>query len=124
MIEKDRRDKMKPTIKNKEPIESQFKMFDTFTKLMLTVMISLLIVIFASGKYMTSHNMNAEGTDNVVNNMASSVAKVNHHPFINLPGDAQVGAFTVSAFFAGLIVGHYWEKLFGESSKKKDDIDV
>lgn len=115
---------MKSTIKDKKAIKPQFKMFDAFTKLMLTVMISLLIVIFASGKYMTSHNMNADGTDNLVNNMASSVTKASHHPFISLPGDAQVGAFTVSAFFAGLIVGHYWEQLFGESSKKKDDIDV
>jgi len=114
MIKKGRRDNMK----------SEVKMFDGFTKLMLTVMISILIVIFASGKYMSSRNMDAAGTDNNVNNMASSVAKVPHHPFIELPGDAEVGAFTVSAFFAGIIIGHYWEKLFGESTKKKDDMDV
>lgn len=115
---------MKSTIKNQKSSKPQVKMFDAFTKLMFTVMISLLIVIFASGKYMTSHKMDAKGTDNVVNNMASSVAKANHHPFISLPGDAEVGAFTVSAFFAGLIVGHHWEKLFGEANKKEDDMDV
>ena len=62
--------------------------------------------------------MEAGGTDDAVNNMASQVTKIQHHPFIELPGDAQVGAFSVANFFAGLIVGHHWEKLFGKSKRE------
>ena len=94
------------------------KWFDSFTKTMLIVMLSILLCIFAAGKYMESHKMDAGGTDDKVNNMASQVTHVKHHPFTELPGDAQVGAFSVANFFAGLIVGHNWEKLF---AKRKPD---
>ena len=101
----------------------QVKWFDSFTKMMLTVMITILIFIFISGKYMDSHKMEAGGTDDAVNNLASVVTKVAHHPFIDLPGDAQVGAFSVANFFAGLVVGHHWEKLFGDKKKKEEEDD-
>lgn len=93
-----------------------------FTKVMLGVMIFLLCCIFASGKYMSSHKMEAGGTDDTVNNMASKVTHVAHHPFIELPGDAQIGAFSVANFFAGLIVGHQWENLFAKPKKEEDSL--
>lgn len=102
----------------------QFKWFDSFTKVMLTVMFVILLFIFGAGKYMDSHKMEAGGTDDVVNNMASQVAHETAHPFINLPGDAQVGAFSVANFFAGLIVGHHWEKLFGKQKSKEESLEV
>ncbi|MFL0196950.1 hypothetical protein ACJDU8_15485 [Clostridium sp. WILCCON 0269] len=97
------------------------KWFDKYTKILLAVMFVILLFIFASGKYMDRHKMEAGGTDDSVNNMASKVTKIEHHPFIELPGDAEVGAFSVANFFAGLIVGHHWEKLFGESASKKKE---
>lgn len=102
--------------------ENEISWFDSFTKKMLAVMFIILMFIFVSGKYMDSHSMEAGGTDDAVNNLASSVNKVEHHPFIELPGDAEVGAFSVANFFAGLIVGHHWEKLFGEKKKEESDI--
>lgn len=87
--------------------------FDSFTKTMLVIMFAILIFIFAAGKYMDAHKMAAGGTDDKVNTMAST----NHHPFVELPGDAQVGAFSVANFFAGLIVGHHWQKLFGKKEE-------
>lgn len=101
----------------KENGKTDVKWFDGFTKMILIVMTVLLIFIFASGKYMAAHNMEAGGTDDKVNTMASS----QHHPFAELPGDAQVGAFSVANFSAGLIVGHYWEKLFGKGKGKDQD---
>lgn len=85
---------------------------DSFTKTMLAIMFVLLLFIFAAAKYMDSHHMEAGGTDDAVNNMASQVIKQQHHPFIDLPGDAQVGAFSVANLFVGLIVGHSWQKMF------------
>ena len=79
--------------------------FDGFTKVVLSVMFVLLLFIFLSGKYMDSHRMAAGGTDDAVNSMASRVSGTRHHPFIELPGDAEVGAFSVANFCAGLACG-------------------
>src|SRR5262249_25739919 len=94
--------------------ESDTRFFDGFTKVVLTIMIVMLLAIFASGSYMASHKMEGTGTDDIVNDLASKT-RVNgeHHPFVELPGDAQVSAFSVANFFAGLIVGYHWLKLFG-----------
>jgi cobalt/nickel transport protein len=93
--------------------------FDGFTRTMLAVMFMLLLFIFVSGKYMSAHRMEAGGTDDKVNNLATEVSRGEHHPFIELPGDAQVGAFSIANFFAGLIVGHHWSRLFG-SRRRRD----
>ena len=110
--------------KERKASNSNIELFDRYTKTLLTVMFVILLFIFVSGKYMDSHKMDAVGTDNSVNNMASQVTKIEHHPFIKLPGDAEVGAFSVANFFAGLIVGHHWEKLFGESALKKKEVSL
>jgi cobalt/nickel transport protein len=101
------------------------RFFDGFTKTMLAVMFFILICIFVSGKYMSANHMAGGGTDDRVNDLATSVTHRQHHPFIDLPGDAEVGAFSVANFFAGLIVGYHWLKLFGsrppvEPEKKED----
>lgn len=101
---------------------TSIKFLDKFTRTMLTVMIVILFFIFGASKYMVNHKMEAGGTDDTVNTMASDTIKVEHKPFIELPGDAQVGAFTVAGFFSGLIVGHHWEKLFGESARNKKSL--
>jgi len=80
-------------------------------------MFVLLAAIFIAAKYMDMHNMTGGGTDDVVNAMASMAAHAKAHPFINLPGDAQVGAFSVANFFSGLIVGHHWKRLFEKETK-------
>ncbi|WP_407311312.1 hypothetical protein [Desulfosporosinus sp. SB140] len=103
----------------KQTSNQQIKWFDTFTKVMLSIMFVMLLFIFGAGKYMASHQMEAGGTDDLVNTLATDVTKGQHHPFAELPGDAQVGAFSVANFFAGLIVGHHWEKLFGTPKKEE-----
>jgi cobalt/nickel transport protein len=101
------------------------RFFDGFTRMMLTVMFVILLAIFVSGKYMSSHQMKGSGTDDFVNDLAATTAQGEHHPFIELPGDAEVGAFSVANFFAGLIVGYQWLKLFGgkpqSGAKGKED---
>lgn len=92
--------------------------FDAFTRWMLITMFTLLAIIFMTAKYMSMHEMKGAGTDDVVNDMASETAKSKHHPVVELPGDAEVGAFSVANFFAGMIVGHNWKKLFKD---EKDD---
>jgi cobalt/nickel transport protein len=104
-------------IENKK--DTSIKFIDGFTKAILAVMLILLIAIFGAGKYMDSHHMEAGGTDDKVNTMSSK----NHHPFVELPGDAEVGAFSVANFCAGLIVGHHWEKMFGKSKSNKKSLE-
>jgi cobalt/nickel transport protein len=95
------------------------KFLDGFTKVILTVMFIILIFIFISARYMYDHNMEASGTDDKVNTMATNISKTKSHPFIELPGDAEIGAFSVTSFCSGLIVGHHWEKLFSKSNSKR-----
>jgi cobalt/nickel transport protein len=98
------------------------RFFDGFTKTMLAVLFFLLLVVFASGKYMSAHKMKGGGTDDKVNDLASVASHRDHHPFIELPGDAELSAFSIANFFAGLIVGHHWSRLFDtkpqDSTKK------
>lgn len=105
-----------------ESKNNNVKFIDGFTKTILIVGLILLVLIFGAGKYMDSHKMEAGGTDDKVNSMASDRIKSGHHPFIELPGDAEVGAFSVANFCAGLIVGHHWEKLFGKSKSNKKSL--
>jgi cobalt/nickel transport protein len=105
-----------PNLANIAVEDSRF--FDGFTKTMLLILLSLFLIIFASGKYMSSHHMGAGGTDDAVNNLASAASHREHHPFIELPGDAEVAAFSVGNFFCGLIVGYHWLKLFGSKAQK------
>ena len=97
---------------NKDGMAETTSWFDPFTRWMLIIMFVTLAAIFVSAKFMDMHNMKGGGTDDSVNAMASRAAHVKSHPFVDLPGDAQVGAFSVANFFAGLIVGHNWKKLF------------
>lgn len=110
---------MKSTINVKNKNSSQIKFLDKFTKNLLAIMIVILVFIFAAGKYMDSHKMAAGGTDDKVNNLATAVSSKAHHPFIELPGDAQLGAFSVANFFGGLILGHQWEKIFGKNNNEQ-----
>jgi cobalt/nickel transport protein len=91
------------------------RFFDGFTRAMLITMVLLLMGIFASASYMSQHKMAATGTDDKVNNLATVATHGEHHPFIELPGDAQLGAFSVANFFAGIIVGYQWLRLFGKA---------
>jgi len=108
------------------------KWFDGFTRVVLLAMFICLTFIFISAKYMTYHKMEAVGTDDTVNSMASKVTGSPAHPFIDLPGDAQVGAFSIANLCVGLIVGHLWTTLFGRDAEKQqgprrkdeDDEDV
>lgn len=94
--------------------------FDGFTKVMLLVMFIFLTGIFISAKYMASHKMEGGGTDDTVNAMASKVSGTKSHPFVELPGDAEVGAFSIANFFVGVIVGHQWTVLFGKNARKEE----
>jgi cobalt/nickel transport protein len=101
------------------------RFFDGFTRVVLAIMIVMELAIFASGSYMSRHKLTGIGTDDVVNNLATAT-KVNgeHHPFVELPGDAELSAFSVANFFAGLIVGYNWLRLFGtkpQPGTKKED---
>ena len=107
------------------PEGASVRFFDGFTKVMLATMIFIELCIFASASYMSHHKLTGIGTDDVVNNLATST-KVNgeHHPFIELPGDSELSAFSVANFFAGLIVGYNWLRLFGNKPQpdtKKED---
>lgn len=88
---------------------------DPFVKACLITAFVLLLAIFCSAYYMDIHGMAAGGTDDRVNDLAGQQAQVQHHPFVNLPGDTQVGAFSVANLFVGLIVGYTWRKIFIEA---------
>lgn len=100
--------------------KSPVQWFDGFTKVMLLVMFLFLAGIFISGKYMVSHKMEGTGTDDIVNALGSTAAGTKSHPFVELPGDAEVSAFSIANFFVGLIVGHHWTKLFEKDAGKEE----
>ena len=112
---------MSMPIKNTGSEGENYRFFDGFTRAMLGTMFFLLVVIFFSGSYMSSHKMAGGGTDDRVNDLAATTIKGAHHPFIELPGDAELGAFSVANFFAGMIVGYHWLKLFGGKPPPPDD---
>jgi len=70
---------------------------------------------------MSSHEMEGGGTDDLVNNLATVVTQGEHYSFAELPGDAQLGAFSVANFLAGLIVGHHWEKILRKPVEEEED---
>lgn len=98
--------------------KSNVPWFDPFTRNMLITMFLLLMMIYGSAFYMNLNDMKGNGTDDQVNDMAAETVKVEHHPFIELPGDAQVGAFSVANLFAGLIIGYNWRKLSENQEQK------
>lgn len=106
---------MATTCRPAQPLPQPERFFDGFTRAMLGAMVVFLLAIFASASYMSHHKMEAAGTDDRVNNMATVVTRGEHHPFIDLPGDAQLGAFSIANFFAGIIVGYHWLRLFGKA---------
>lgn len=101
------------TERNTGRADASYRFFDGFTRTMLGTMFVLLVGIFISGNYMSAHKLTGAGTDDKVNNLAAATIHGSHHPFVNLPGDAELGAFSVANFFAGLIVGYHWVRLFG-----------
>jgi cobalt/nickel transport protein len=100
---------------------SSLRFFDGFTRTMLATMFVILVAIFISGTYMSTHKMSGGGTDDKVNNLAAATAHGQHHPFVQLPGDAELGAFSVANFFAGLIVGYHWVRLFGTRTPQRPE---
>jgi len=110
---------MSPASRSSQTQPDSERFFDGFTRAMLGAMVVFLLAIFASASYMSHHKMEAAGTDDRVNNMATVVTKGEHHPFIELPGDAQLGAFSIANFFAGIIVGYHWLRLFGKAKAPK-----
>ena len=69
--------------------------------------------------------MKGTGTDDIVNDLGSAASHTAHHPVVELPGDAELSAFSVANFFSGMIVGYHWLRLFGSrpqgSTKKAPD---
>lgn len=86
--------------------------FDRFTKIMLITMFALLLFIFTSAKIMTHYHMEGGGTDDKVNSLGSTAAGRTAHPFLELPGDTQVAAFSIANFFVGIILGYSVQRLF------------
>ena len=115
---------MSTQINVSDSVAEDYRFFDGFTRLMLAVMF-LLLAVFATGKYMSAHEMKGGGTDDIVNDLGAAASHTAHHPVVELPGDAELSAFSVANFFCGMIVGYHWLKLFGSkpqnSTKKTAD---
>jgi len=97
---------------------------DSFVKVCLIAFLIFEVAIFASATYMNIHKMVGTGTDDLVNDAgatATSGSATTHHPFINLPGDTQLGAFSIANFFVGLMVGYTWRKIYFDT--KKEDVE-
>jgi cobalt/nickel transport protein len=95
--------------------------FDRFTKIMLIVMFALLLFVFASAEIMTHYHMAGGGTDDKVNSLGSTAAGRTAHPFLELPGDTQVAAFSIANFFVGIILGYSVQRLFVKKEGMKSE---
>jgi len=96
---------------------------DKFVKTVAIVTITMLAIIFVN-TYIGVHYMGHEysGVDDVVETTAIEGHTKNPHPLLELPGDAEVGAFTVAALGTGIIIGFLWRKLFYEESEEKPGV--
>ena len=107
---------------NQETTDDRQVFIDPFVKACLISALVLLVAIFCSAVYMNIHHLQGTGTDDQVNDLGAQATQTTHHPFINLPGDTQLGAFSVANFFVGLIVGYTWRKIYYDT--KKEDVEA
>jgi len=64
------------------------------------------------------------GVDDIVETTAIEGHTRTPHPLLELPGDAEVGAFTVAALGTGIIIGFLWRKLFYEDSEQNSGAET
>ncbi len=88
---------------------------DTFVKRVALVTLVLLAIIFANAFIGVRLGKDLGGLDDRVETMAVEQHRLEPRPVLELPGDSEVGAFTVAALGMGMIIGYSWRKMFGEA---------
>ncbi|MBI3946174.1 MAG: hypothetical protein HY321_09670 [Armatimonadetes bacterium] len=87
---------------------------DRFVKGVAGVTFALLMVIFVNAYIGARAGHDLGGLDDRVETIAIGTRKLEPRPVLELPGDSEVGAFTVAALGMGMIIGYTWRKLFVE----------
>ncbi|MFC1562593.1 hypothetical protein ACFL4Z_00915 [candidate division KSB1 bacterium] len=95
---------------------------DKFVKTVLITTISSLILIFVLtfiGVNYFGNEFNA--VDDSIESMITELSSKDLSPscLFELPMDAEVGAFTITAFGFGVIFGYLWRKIVEKKSSKK-----
>lgn len=91
---------------------------DRFTKGIAGVTLALLMVIFVNAYIGARTGKDLGGLDDKVESLALGQHQREARPVLELPGDSEVGAFTVAALGTGMFIGYTWRKLFGEVGEK------
>jgi len=96
---------------------------DSFVRNVAIVTVVLLGMIFIN-TYIGSQFLGNEfsAVDDIVETAAIQGQSLHKdpHPVLELPGDAEVGAFTVASLGAGIIIGFLWHKLLYNEEKVKN----
>ncbi len=93
-------------------------MVDAFVRKTAGITLALLAFIFLNAYVGARTGKDLGGLDDRIETMAVRGHAVEPRPVLELPGDSEVGAFTVAALGVGMIIGYSWRKLFGEAAEK------
>ena len=85
---------------------------DGFVKGVIGVTLALLAFVFVNAYIGSRTGRDLGGLDDRIETMAVAGRALQPHPVLELPGDSEVGAFTIAAFGMGMVVGYTWRKLF------------
>lgn len=97
-------------------------MMDPFVRNVALVTFGLLALLFLNTYIGVRLGNELSGVDDVVEKMAIDGYNKEAHPFMKLPGDTEVGAFTIAALGMGMVIGYLWRKLFGERAHDLDSV--
>ena len=93
---------------------------DRFVRNVAIVTLGLLAIIFINTYIGVKLGNEFGGVDDVVETIAVEGQDKEPHPVLELPGDAEVGAFTITSLGAGLIIGYMWRKIFAEKREHEE----
>lgn len=95
---------------------------DSFVRNVAFVTLGLLVLLFLNTYIGVKLGNELGGVDDAVESMAIDGHDKEAHPFMELPGDTEVGAFTIAALGMGMVIGYLWRKLFGEHAHDLDSV--
>ncbi|HIE26310.1 TPA: hypothetical protein EYP66_03385 [Candidatus Poribacteria bacterium] len=93
---------------------------DRFVRNVAIVTLGLLALIFINTYIGAKLGNELGGVDDVVETIAVEGHDKEPRPVLELPGDTEVGAFTIASLGVGLIIGYTWRKIFSEKGEHEE----
>lgn len=95
---------------------------DPFVRNVALITLGMLALLFINTYIGVRLGNELGGVDDVIESMAINGLNKQARPFMELPGDTEVGAFTIAALGMGMVIGYLWRKLFSERTHDLDSV--